>query len=158
MTAKSFADLPDTIFCNIIECLGWGEVARLDTALLKRNARKSYLDALKLREVKVGISSSEFDRAKYDALLQLNEFWRQLVDKRNILSWLISRNIRVVSWDLEVDNTQLMTIANGCPQLQSLDISYCDNITDEGIIALATGCPQLPVSYTHLTLPTIYSV
>ena len=28
-------------------------------------------------------------------------------------------------------------------QLQSLDISGCGNITDEGIRALANGCPQL---------------
>jgi hypothetical protein len=102
MTTKSFADLPDTIFCNIIECLDWCEVARLDTALLDRNARKSYLDALKLRKVKV----------------EGYEFWSQAVDK-GILNWLISRSIRVISWDLDVDNTQqLRTIANGCPQLQ----------------------------------------
>ena len=52
-TAKSFADLPDTIFCIIIECLDWCEVGRFDTALLNRNMRKSYLVALKLRKVKV---------------------------------------------------------------------------------------------------------
>ena len=129
MAAKSLADLPDTIFCNIIECLDWGEVARFDTAVLDRNMRKSYLDALKLRKVKV----------------ERNRFWGQAVDK-GILNWLVSRNIRVVSWDLKVDNTELMTIANGLPQLQSLDISttwYHNNITDAGIIALATGCPQL---------------
>ena len=34
-------------------------------------------------------------------------------------------------------------MANGCPQLQSLNIFNCLNITDEGIRALATGCPQL---------------
>ena len=130
MTAKSFADLPDTIFCNIIEYLDWGEVARLDTAVLDRNMRKSYLGALlMIRKVKV----------------ERNEFWRQLVEK-GILDWLVRRNVRVVSWDLFVDNTKLMTIANGCPQLQSLNISECEKIskiTDAGIIALATGCPQL---------------
>ena len=160
-------------------------MGRLDTALLKRNARKSYLDALNLRKVKVG----------------RNGFWSQAVDK-GILNWLVSRNIRVISWDLKVYNTELMmtiatglpqlqslniswsrnitddgirALATGCPQLQSLNISHCRNITDEGIRALATGCPQLQsldmrccgnitdagiraVSYTHLTLPTIYSV
>jgi hypothetical protein len=126
MAAKSFADLPDTIFCNIIECLGWCEVARFDTAVLDRNMRKCYLVALKLRKVKV----------------ERNWFWRQLVGK-GILNWLVSRNIRVVSWDSKVDNTELMTIANGLPQLQSLDISECWWITDAGIIALATGCTQL---------------
>ena len=49
----------------------------------------------------------------------------------------------MISWDLNVDNAKLMTIANGCPQLQSLNICNCYNITDAGIIALATGCPQL---------------
>ena len=34
-------------------------------------------------------------------------------------------------------------MASGCPQLQSLYIGWCDNITDEGIRAVATGCPQL---------------
>ena len=114
--------------------LGWGDVGRFDTALLKRNARSIYLDALKLRKVKV----------------ERNRFWSQAVDK-GILNWLISRNIRVMSWDSKVDNTELMTIANGLPQLQSLNIGYCGNInigecgniTDAGIIALATGCSQL---------------
>jgi hypothetical protein len=118
--------LPDIIFCNIIEYLDWCEVARFDTGSLNRNMRKIYLDALKLRTVKV----------------ERNRFWRQLVDK-GILNWLVSRNIRVISWDLEVDDTKLITIANGLPQLQSLNISHCGNITDEGIRALATGCPQL---------------
>ena len=48
MTTKSFADLPDTIFCITIEYLDWYEVTRFDTALLNRNARIRYLDALKL--------------------------------------------------------------------------------------------------------------
>ena len=127
MPTKSLADLPDAIFCNIIEYLDWGEVGRLDTAVLDRNMRKSYLVALKLRKVKV----------------ERNWLWRQLVDKR-ILNWLVSRNIRVISWDLKVDDTKLMmTIANGLPQLQSLNISYCGCITDEGIRALVTGCTQL---------------
>ena len=136
-TTKSFADLPDSIFCIIIEYLDWYEVARFDTALLDRSMRNSYLVALKLRKVKV----------------ERNELWKNALDK-GILSWLISRNIRVTSWDLEVDDTELMTIANGCPQLQSLNISDCHKsqgfyirgcykITDAGIRAVARGCPQL---------------
>ena len=125
MTTKLVTNLPDAIFCNIIECLGWYEVGRFDTALLDRNMRNGYLVALKLRKVKV----------------ERNRFWIQAVDK-GILNWLVSRNIRVISWDLEVDDTELMTIVNGLPQLQSLDISGC-GITDAGITALANGCPQL---------------
>ena len=92
MSTKSLADLPDAIFCNIIEYLDWGEVARFDTAVLDRNMRKSYLDALKLRKVKV----------------ERNRFWSQAVDN-GILSWLVSRNIRVISWDSKVDNCLLYT-------------------------------------------------
>ena len=53
MTIKLVLNLPDAIFCNIIECLDWYEVARSDNALLDRNARNGYLVALKLRKVKV---------------------------------------------------------------------------------------------------------
>ena len=125
MTTKSLADLPDTIFCIIIEYLDWGDVARFDTALQNRNMRSIYLVALKLRKVKV----------------ERNWFWSQLVEK-GILNWLVSRNIRVISWDSKVDDTKLMTIATGLPQLQSLNISH-SHITDEGITALANGCTQL---------------
>ena len=125
-TAKSFADLPDTIFCNIIECLRWYEVGRLDTAVSDINMRNGYLVALlMIRQVTV----------------ERNRFWSQAVEK-GILNWLVSRNIRVISWDSKVDNTELMTIANGLPQLQSLNIRGC-NITDAGIRALASGCAQL---------------
>ena len=65
MTTKSSANLPDTMFCIIIEYLDWYDVTRFDTALLNRNMRNSYLDALKLRKVKV----------------ERNEFWSQPVDK-----------------------------------------------------------------------------
>ena len=37
----------------------------------------------------------------------------------------------------------IRALANGLPQLQSLDISECENITDAGIRALASGCTQL---------------
>ena len=127
MTATNrFAVLPVEIFSNILEYLGWGDVGRLDTAFLNRETRNSYLFALKLRKMKV----------------ERNEFWTKALD-RGILSWLIRRNIRVISWDLEVDNAQLISIANGLRQLQSLDIAGCNNITDEGIRALASGLPQL---------------
>ena len=53
MTTKSFADLPDTIFCNIIEYLDWYDVTIFDNVLLNRSMRHSYLAALKLRKVKV---------------------------------------------------------------------------------------------------------
>ena len=133
-TTNPLVSLPVEIFSNFLEYLEWGDVGRLDTAFLNRKTRNSYLFALQLRKVKVE---------------RRNEFWERAVD-RGILNWLIGRNIRVISWDLGVDNAELISIANGLPQLQSLAISYCDNITDlhqhitdEGIRAVATGLPQL---------------
>ena len=101
-------------------------MGRLDTAFLNRETRNSYLFALQLRKVKV----------------ERNGLWRKAVD-RGVLSWLIRRNIRVISWDLKVDNAQLISIASGLPQLQSLNLSNCWNITDEGIRVVASGLPQL---------------
>ena len=125
-TTNPLVSLPVEIFSNILEYLDWGDVGRFDTAYLNRDTRNSYLFALQLRKVKV----------------ERNEFWEKALGA-GILSWLISRNIRVISWDLGVDIAQLMTITNGLPQLQSLNISPCENITDEGIRALANGCRQL---------------
>ena len=126
-TTCPLVSLPVEIFSNILEYLGWGDVGRLDTAFLNRDTRNSYLFALQLRKVKV----------------ERNEFWKKARD-RGILSWLIRRNIRVISWDLEVyENAELISIANGLPQLQSLNISPFCKFTDEVIKALARGCPQL---------------
>ena len=127
MTATNpLVSLPVEIFSNILEYLDWGDVGRLDTAFLNRETRNSYLYALQLRKVKV-----------VD-----NSFWRDARD-RGILSWLIRRNIRVISLDLRVDDSELIYIANGLPQLQSLNICCCNKITDEGIRALASGLPRL---------------
>ena len=126
-TTNPLVGLPDAIFSNILEYLDWGDVGRLDTAFLNRETRNSYLFALQLRNVKV----------------ERHGFWERAVD-RGILIWLIRRNIRAISWDLWVNNAQLISIANGLPQLQSLNISvHNNNITDEGIRAVANGLPQL---------------
>ena len=126
-TANPLVSLPVEIFSNILEYLDWGDVGRLDTAFLNRKTRDSYLFALQLREVKV----------------ERNELWRKALD-RGILNCLIRRNIRVISWDLRVDNAQLISIASGLPKLQSLNIGNCGKITDAGIRALASGLlPQL---------------
>jgi hypothetical protein len=37
----------------------------------------------------------------------------------------------------------MIALAQGCPLLSSIDLSYCQSITDAGIVALAQGCPQL---------------
>ena len=90
--------------------------------------RYSYLDALKIRNVKV----------------ERNRFW-DIILKKGILNWIIIRNARVISWENQfVDDFVLMALATGCPYLQSLNIKYCDKITDEGINAvLTTGLHQL---------------
>ena len=130
MTTKSLSSLPVEIFSNILEYLDWGDVGRLDTAFLNRETRNSYLFALQLRNVNV----------------ERNGYWEKAV-AGGVLGWLIRRSIRVISWDLKVDNAQLISIANGLPQLQSLNfgstIGGGSNITDEGIRALAIGLPQL---------------
>jgi hypothetical protein len=72
-----------------------------------------------------------------------NEFWGKAVARGIFISWLIRRNIRVISWELAVDNAQLISIANGLLQLQSLNIDGCSKITDEGIRAVASGLPRL---------------
>ena len=126
-TTNPLVGLPVEIFSNVLEYLDWGDVmSRLDTAFLNHDTRNSYLFALQLRQVEV----------------ERNGFLVNAVG-RGILSWLIRRNIRVISWDLRVDNAQLISIASGLPQLQSLNISYSGYITDEGIRALARGLPQL---------------
>ncbi|XP_024315013.1 F-box protein SKP2A isoform X2 [Brachypodium distachyon] len=37
----------------------------------------------------------------------------------------------------------LQAIARNCDQLQSLNLGWCDNITDKGVTSLASGCPEL---------------
>ena len=85
-TTKLLVSLPVEIFSNILEYLGWGDMGRLDTAFLNRDMRKRFLDTLQFTKVKV----------------ERNEFGLKAVYK-GILNWLISRNIRVISWDSTVD-------------------------------------------------------
>lgn len=37
----------------------------------------------------------------------------------------------------------LQAIARNCGHLQSLNLGWCDNVTDEGVTRLASGCPDL---------------
>ena len=143
-TTNQLVGLPADIFSNILEYLDWSDVGRLDTAFLNREMRNSCLFTLQLRKVKVERNEFWRNAVRKGILrkLERNVFWWKAHD-RGILSWLIRRNIRVISWDLRVDNAQLISIANGWPQLQSLNLSNCWNITDEGITAVANGLPQL---------------
>lgn len=37
----------------------------------------------------------------------------------------------------------------GCPQLSYLDISWCRNVTNEGVISLAEGCPKINTFFSR---------
>ena len=105
-TINPLVSLPVEIFSDILEYLDWGDLGRFDTAFLNRKTRNSYLFALQLRKVKVERLNGLNGRN------ERNGFWKKALD-RGILSWLIRRNIRVISWDLIVDNAQLISIAIG---------------------------------------------
>lgn len=37
----------------------------------------------------------------------------------------------------------MQAIAQNCNQLQSLNLGWCEDITDKGVTSLASGCPDL---------------
>jgi F-box and leucine-rich repeat protein 1 (S-phase kinase-associated protein 2) len=37
----------------------------------------------------------------------------------------------------------MQAIARNCGQLQSLNLGWCDTVTDWGVTRLASGCPEL---------------
>lgn len=43
------------------------------------------------------------------------------------------------------DNLSLQAVGSNCSQLQSLNLGWCDNVGDVGVISLAFGCPDLRV-------------
>ena len=43
----------------------------------------------------------------------------------------------------QISRVGLRAYAEECPQLSSVDLSDCDQITDACVIALSQGCPQL---------------
>ena len=42
-----------------------------------------------------------------------------------------------------VSNAAIQAVAQACPQLKKLNVTYCTNLRDEAIDAVARGCPQL---------------
>lgn len=56
---------------------------------------------------------------------------------QDLLTMLSSMNVYLVSINL------MQAIAQNCGQLQSLNLGWCDNITDKGVTSLASGCPDL---------------
>ena len=49
----------------------------------------------------------------------------------------------VIKARTNVEDASISALAAGCPQLTSVDVSFCRKVTDASISALATGCPQL---------------
>ena len=43
----------------------------------------------------------------------------------------------------QVTDVGILKIGEGCPQLQSLNLKECENVTDIGITKIGEGCPQL---------------
>ncbi len=37
----------------------------------------------------------------------------------------------------------MQAIARNCGQLQSLNLGWCEDVTDKGVTSLASGCPDL---------------
>lgn len=48
-----------------------------------------------------------------------------------------------LGWCEDVGDVGVMNLAYGCPDLRSLDLCGCVCITDDSVIALANGCPHL---------------
>ena len=51
--------------------------------------------------------------------------------------------ITIASSSPNFSDRGVITVARGCPALESISISYCPNITDVGVIVLAQNCFQL---------------
>ena len=53
-----------------------------------------------------------------------------------------------------VTDAGISALSAGCGQLQSINLSYCNKVTDAGILALSAGCGQLQISkwdaYAHI--------
>uniref|UniRef100_A0A0E0DRL7 F-box/LRR-repeat protein 15-like leucin rich repeat domain-containing protein n=1 Tax=Oryza meridionalis TaxID=40149 RepID=A0A0E0DRL7_9ORYZ len=48
-----------------------------------------------------------------------------------------------LGWCEDVTDKGVTSLASGCPDLRALDLCGCVLITDESVVALATGCPHL---------------
>lgn len=48
-----------------------------------------------------------------------------------------------LGWCDEVSDKGVTSLAYGCPNLRALDLCGCVRITDESVVALANGCPHL---------------
>ena len=48
-----------------------------------------------------------------------------------------------VSWCTNLTDAAIIALAEHCPTLTVIDVSYCRNLTDAAIIALAEHCPAL---------------
>ena len=58
----------------------------------------------------------------------------------DMLPQLSSLNLRSCK---QITDAGVIALSQGCPQLSTLDLSNCKQITDAGVIALSQGCRQL---------------
>ncbi|XP_057973686.1 F-box protein SKP2A-like [Malania oleifera] len=66
-----------------------------------------------------------------DALQYLTEFCRKL------------KYLNLCGCVKAVSNEALQAIGRNCSQLQSLNLGWCERVSDDGVMSLAKGCPDL---------------
>ena len=49
----------------------------------------------------------------------------------------------------EISDDAVAEIAEGCPLLEYLNMSWCNAVTDVGFVAVAEGCPRLRIMSAH---------
>jgi F-box and leucine-rich repeat protein 1 (S-phase kinase-associated protein 2) len=93
-----------------------------DTALIYLTCHCKHLKCLNL----CGCGKAATDRA-LQVLFVISSF----------VNHVSSLNVYLVSIIL------MQAIAQNCGQLQSLNLGWCDDVTDKGVTSLASGCPDL---------------
>ncbi len=119
---KSLGDylclLPCELLQTIVQYWTIEEWSKLDIALTTRHPfKKSFFGVLST--VPVTVTN--------------NYLWHKRLEN-GILDWIISRRINIVSWENKnCDDERLALIAHGLPNLLSLDVAVCNEVTDKGI-------------------------
>jgi hypothetical protein len=182
--------VPDTILSQIFaNYLSLDDVSRFDIAICDRNKRPQFLDCLKSDHcVWFGSKDEDFGSDKITWLRRRSMKIRHLIcnriSKNRALAKTISGFGSSLSWlsiqDGRISNKKIAKIVYGCrnlqylnlsncdkitdisirkvgralANLQELTLSQCDKITDVGIIKIAEGCHSL----RDLILRNCYSI
>ncbi|KAL9603271.1 MAG: hypothetical protein Q9219_001293 [cf. Caloplaca sp. 3 TL-2023] len=66
---------------------------------------------------------------------------------RSSVQYFLLRNTRLVHINLcgvqAVNNSSMKTVAQGCPQLEYLDVSWCNHVDTQGLHRVVESCPKL---------------